>query len=647
VKRTLRIGPLHTRTVTAAIIAAVALVVILVIVQIRFVLMPALDEASIAKAELIAASDQLKSGGLGLTPSQLGRISGELKSSEAHFTHVHKVLTQTWWISAIGHLPGAGTQVDASVCLTDIGIRGARSAQELVSLATIALETPPKLSTEGGSVKSLLDAIKSADPKLRLVRDELTAALRDRERIPSKGLLPPLARAVAQLDRTVDLKSSLAILARFHEDQPGLVALLGGSGPRSYLVLQQDPAELRATGGFIGSVGFLSFNAGVMGPFDPKDINVFDKKADGSFVLGPRGSKTHVEPPAPLYDAFKLQSWELRDANWSPDFPTTARQARDLLAKESGIKVNGVIAIDPYFIQRLLAITGPLQIPEAKVTVDEKNFFAVTLDKIEVSGSNRKSFLSYAAREIIARVFKLSPSKWFSVLEALQSSCDVRSVQVQFDDPLTEKLIDGHQCGGEVKPPTTDTLTVIETNLGGDKDDFFMKRGHSLEIALQPDGSAVHTLKLHYYDLKPVRVELTNYVGYRGWLRVYLPPSAVVKSAVGLESATGQPKFEVVQDKDLGHEVVQGWFRVPFYKTVDVMITYTVPAAAMGADQQSLSLFWRKQAGRPADPIKVSVTLPSAWKLGPVQSPGGSVIGGVASSDLTVDRRFTFGFVRG
>jgi hypothetical protein len=645
VKRTLRLGPLHIRTVTAAIIAAVALVVILTILQVRLVLMPALDEASMAKAELVAASDQLKAGGLGLTPAQLARISSQLKSSEAHFTHVHKVLAETWWISATGHLPGAGPQVEAAVALSDIGIHGARSAQELASLATIALATPPKLSTEGGSIKSLLDAIKAADPKLRLVRNELTAALRDRERVPSKGLLPPLARAVAQLDRTVDLKSSLAILARFHEDQPGLVALLGGGGPRSYLVLQQDPAELRATGGFIGSVGFLSFDAGVMGRFDPKDINVFDKKADGSFVLGPKGTKTHVDPPPPLYEAFKLQSWELRDANWSPDFPTTAQQARDLLLKESGMKVNGVIAIDPYFIQRLLAITGPVQIPEGNVTVNQTNFFEVTLNKVEVSGSNRKGFLSYAAREIIARVFKLSPSKWFDVLQALQASCDVRSVQVQFDDPQTEGLIDRHQCGGEVKPPTTDSLMVIETNLGGDKDDFYMKRGHSLVIALQPDGSAVHTLKLHYYDLKPVRVELTNYVGYKGWLRVYLPPTAAVKSATGLESARGQPKFEVVQD--LGHQVVQGWFRVPFYKTVDLTITYTVPAAVMGADQQSLSLFWRKQAGRPADPVKVSVTLPPAWKLGPVQSPGGNAVGGVASSDLTVDRRFTFGFARG
>jgi hypothetical protein len=626
------------------VIAAVALVVILVLLQIRFVLLPALDEASIAKAELIAASDQLKSGGLGLTPGQLARVSSQLKSSEAHFTHVHKVLAQTWWISAIGHLPGIGPQVDAALCLTDIGIHGARSAQELVSLATIALATPPKLSTEGGSIKSLLDALLAADPKLTVVSDELNAALRDRERIPSKGLLPPLVRAVSQLDRTVDLKSSLTILTRFRQDRPALAALLGAGGARTYLVLQQDPAELRATGGFIGSVGFLSFNAGVMGPFDPKDINVFDKKPDGSWVLGPRGTPRHVDPPLPLEQAFHLPSWELRDANWSPDFPTTARQARELLLKEGGPQVNGVIAIDPYFIQRLLAITGPVQIPEGKVTVDQKNFFAVTLDKVEVSGSNRKGFLSYAAREIIARVFKLSPSKWFDVLQVLQASCDVRSIQVQFDDPKTEGLIDGHECGGEVKPPTTDSVMVIETNLGGDKDDFFMKRAHSLEIALQPDGSAIHTLKLHYYDLKPVRVELTNYVGYKGWLRVYLPPTAAVTAVTGLTSVTGQPNFGVVQD--LGHQVVQGWFSVPFYKTVDLTITYTIPAVAMGADQQSLTLFWRKQAGRPADPVKVSVTLPPSLKLGAVQSPGGRAVGGVATSDLTIDRAFTFRYSR-
>src|SRR5450756_2740619 len=41
-----------------------------------------------------------------------------------------------------------------------------------------------------------------------------------------------------------------------------LPAILGWDAPRRYLVLTQNPAELRPTGGYIGSFGIVSFDKG-------------------------------------------------------------------------------------------------------------------------------------------------------------------------------------------------------------------------------------------------------------------------------------------------------------------------------------------------------------------------------------------------
>ena len=61
-----------------------------------------------------------------------------------------------------------------------------------------------------------------------------------RNRLQSVG---PAIRAYAQLDDSIP-------------------AILGWDGPRRYLVLTQNPAELRPTGGFIGSFGTVTFDRG-------------------------------------------------------------------------------------------------------------------------------------------------------------------------------------------------------------------------------------------------------------------------------------------------------------------------------------------------------------------------------------------------
>jgi hypothetical protein len=149
-----------------------------------------------------------------------------------------------------------------------------------------------------------------------------------------------------------------------------------------------------------------------MAPYDPKDVLTIDWTASGQEVLGPPGTKTHVELPQPIREAFpSLASWELRDSNWSPDFPTSARNAESFLRAETGKQVDGVIAIDPYFVASLLAIVGPTKVPETGDIVDANNFFATALNRIELKlTATRKNFLGQAGRAILPKVLALRAS---------------------------------------------------------------------------------------------------------------------------------------------------------------------------------------------------------------------------------------------
>jgi hypothetical protein len=594
-------------------------------------------EATLAKNELLDGVHLLKSAGMSLTPDQSIRVVSDFQKAEQHFAHLNAVLKHSRSIGLIQALPLAGNQVKASIALSDMGWHFARTGTMLVDALDTALasQPPSTAATKEGPGQKLLITMEALDPKLAGISLELDRAAADRQAVPSKGLVPQLSAAVAQLDAKVDLRSVRDEMKTLRAIEPAIREFLGESGARSYLVLQQDPAELRPTGGFIGSVGYLSFDKGKMAPFQPEDVYAIDRDANG--IYGISRSSTHVPAPAPFVTTFHLNSWALRDSNWWPDFPTSARQAEFFLEKEAGRKVDGVIAIDPYLIQRLLAVLGPVTVPETGDVVDQKNFFSTTLYRVELNqGPGHKSFLSYAARAIFPKLLGTPSNKWPALLDALKWGCDAKSLQAYIHDAGAEAFVDRFGCGGELRSSTDDSLMVVDSNVGGNKDDFWLQRRFSLKIRVNSDGSAHHTLHLHYFGLT-AHGFLTAQWGYTGWLRVYLPSSS---------SVTGINGVDFGQSKELDHRLLAGWLYVQFSHTADVTIDYDVPASVMRSADGQIHVLWQKQAGRQADSIGVELEPPGGWKLQSAKLGPVPVADGPVETDLSVDREFVFTYAR-
>ena len=66
--------------------------------------------------------------------------------------------------------------------------------------------------------------------------------------------------------------------------------------------------------------------------------------------------------------------WTMHDANWFPNFPTSAEKVSWFYEKTGGRTVDGVIAITPELLRDLLAITGPIDMPEYDKTINADNF---------------------------------------------------------------------------------------------------------------------------------------------------------------------------------------------------------------------------------------------------------------------------------
>ena len=175
-----------------------------------------------------------------------------------------------------------------------------------------------------------------------------------------EGLAGPIENARAAMVGRIDTYGPL--LDSYLTASARLPAILGWDGPRRYLVLTQNPAELRPTGGYTGSYGIIAFDKGRITERVFRDIFLLDLPWDYPFIKAPTELTNYLLGPT--------QPWQLADANWSPDFPTSAQDAIRLYENESGdTQIDGVLGITTYTIDELLKVTGPITVPEYDATI--------------------------------------------------------------------------------------------------------------------------------------------------------------------------------------------------------------------------------------------------------------------------------------
>lgn len=132
--------------------------------------------------------------------------------------------------------------------------------------------------------------------------------------------------------------------------------------PRNYLILAQTNAEARPSGGLTGSLGLATVQSGHVSlqPFvsdseiQNADEPVVDLTAEERLLFTDKLGK------------------DIRDVNFTPDFPRTGEIVSAMWARQYGVAVDGVIAIDPLFLQNMLAVTGGVAMPDGS-TLDGTN----------------------------------------------------------------------------------------------------------------------------------------------------------------------------------------------------------------------------------------------------------------------------------
>ena len=463
-----------------------------------------LDQVEAAREEL--SPDDLLDGS---AEAYLDRARGRFEAADRH---LHRLS-----VAPLRLLPVVGRQVRSAGDLADAAHRVTVVGSDAVAEATGLFEDPPPAGPDRVAFLRDLGGLASSTD----------AELEGLDLGPTRAIVGPLVRARNRLELEVaDLREALGDASAA---AGGLADLL--EGPRRYLVLAANNAEMRA-----GSGMFLS--AGVM------------ETGGGRLDLGEMGRTPDIPAPAepvPLTgDLADRWGWLEPNIEWrnlaaTPRFDATAELAADMWEASGGGPVDGVLAVDAVALRALLAATGPVEVEGDRLGEDDvleyvlHGQYAALSDEWDERHDEqieRREKIGALAR---AAVDALDERDWEAaeLVEGLADAVTGRHVMAWSRRSPDAEAFEAGGVEGRLEP---DSLLLSLMNTAGKKLDWFVKVDARLDLAAEDDATAA-TLRVEVRNTTPADEPAyilgpnrrTTGLGpgdYRALLAVNLPASA-------------------------------------------------------------------------------------------------------------------------
>ncbi len=579
------------------------------------------DEMGEAKGLLLSVETALRQEGLDASPATLAEAESEALSARGKFRSARDLLDGDPLLRVVGWVPLIGPQFSTAGALADIGYEGSEMSLEgIAALRTLDAIEADDEGTLGEKVGVYLDAI---EPQMTAVEEGLTVIQERRRGIDTRWILPPLSSFVQQLDaRLARVEESID---RYRHGRAVADHLLGFQGRTQYLVLGLDNTEVLPGGGLIGTYGVITFEDGRV---VERSFNEVEELYQRWQALS---GGEYIEPPKPL-KRYLLRdwTWSFALADWSPDFPLSARQALFFYDRSGADSVDGAIAVDFVGLEGLLAVLGPMEVEGYGVTVDSDNATEEILARIGKPlhpEDGEHAFARAVASEIVDRALVAEPDKWLPLLEMMDRLTEEKHLLLYANDRQVEGSVRELGWAGQVRDGPGDYLMAVEASVHSSKLNLVVEREMDLRVELDEAGTAHNELMLRYRndlddwargrDPDLVVHMLDGFYG--GYLRLLAPPQAKLLEV----TLDGRPAGAEEITHEVGKASFGRYLPLPRDSRAVLMFTYSVPAAVNTSQAtHEYRLLIQKQPGVRAAPLKVAVTLPPGAEVESVSLNG-------------------------
>lgn len=497
------------------------------------------------------------------------------ESATAHAHQAREAAHSVPW-NIVSAIPWLGSPFKSGQQITDVVLGLATDVLQPAARAGAAL-SPDRL-LQGNRVDVQL--LREQEPALSAISADAKRIDAQARAISDPAYLSAIGEARTQLQsqttQITKLLENTALAARIAP------SMMGADGTRTYFMGFQTNAEARGTGGLLGGFGILRFDNGTASV----DTLGSNRELIGAFApvdLGPEYAENY---------GYTNPTTDFRNSNLSSHFPYAAQIWKSMWAQETGMNVDGVVAIDPVALSYILGATGPVTTPDGeKVTKDnvveltESTAYA----RFPTDQTARKNYLQDIASAVVTKITKPVESPR-ALLEALGRAVSERRIAVWSSSPNEQSLLEETPLAHAIPDDPAPYAEVIVNNLGGNKMDYYLQRGIDYVADGCSGDTRMSTVTVQLSNSVPDKPLPDNVAGVQG-LRPDIPirvPSGTnlmsvklvgTKGAALVSVLTNGQKVPVITGSERGHPTFEVQVVIPPGQSGELSFRLSEPTA--------------------------------------------------------------------
>ncbi len=433
----------------------------------------------------------------------------------------------------VAHLPWVGERYVAARRLIQVGLNLSSAGEQGAALGSAVLNAYQATGVNASSAQTQptwIDLLSRNQPAIDRILNEVDAADRISRGINMSVLPSGLRADVTDLNNALDRFNAAGGSRGIRVDVNALMAGLGSDKPARYLVLLQNPAELRPSGGFPGTMGLVTIDRGQLVSY-----SIFDGHTLTNAYIAQR--RTKRPEPWPIDHYFPQDGFLLHDAGWYADFPMAGSTIMSMYAETDWPPINGVIAVDPATVEDLLQVTGPLDIEiegeMRHVTADnvydeierQRRLIVDGIRPWDKSREVHKEAVATIGEAIIENLKHADRGQMIEAVKLLKRSADIRDIQAYSADPNLQAFLNERHWTGSLNPdPATPAVAITFANVALQKTSENMHPSMDFEIGPAVSGRRAVSLTINVDNTGPLFDDPLYSSLQMWWIQVALPP---------------------------------------------------------------------------------------------------------------------------
>lgn len=342
------------------------------------------------------------------------------------------------------------------------------------------------------SIEKPTDWMRKNEQYLRSIVDDIDLALFEYNKVSSVWK--------AKYDTAfLQAKWLLAVASKyghfFMDNFESMLLMLGDKEPQRYAIFNQNRDELRANGGFPGTVITVTLYKGNITEYRKDDVYYYD------WHLFP-----NKEIPPPGLDKIANNFW-VRDVNYFPEFEKTLEKANYFIEKAGEKSITSMIAINQWVIIDLLKKYGPVRMDELgqDITGEDFSFLMSTLVEAKYAKDNHPKEILFGFIDNFAKLL-LEKKDITGYAEIFEKNFMKWDILIASRNREIADFIESFKFYEQWKTDTRNWLYPVFTSISGNKSDRYMKRAFSVKTKPWTDACTIENnvriVSTHTFDLK-------------------------------------------------------------------------------------------------------------------------------------------------